>query len=96
MIIIHTLKNIFSDTTSRFLPRVRALRCAHPSYWAHYHAKLGAVRPPAHRSFAALPPPKINYFQKQNAFLQARTRTARGVYFFTRLSYILLSYIAPY
>jgi hypothetical protein len=22
------------------------LRCAHPSFWAHYHAKRGAARPP--------------------------------------------------
>ena len=28
------------------------VRCAHPSSWVHRHAKLGAVRPPAHRSFA--------------------------------------------
>ncbi len=32
------------------------VRCAHPSFWAHWHAKQGAARPPpplAHRSFAA-------------------------------------------
>ncbi len=29
------------------------VRCAHPSFWVHYHAKRGAARPPAHRSFAA-------------------------------------------
>jgi hypothetical protein len=30
------------------------VRCAHPSFWAHFHAKQGAARPPAaHRSFAA-------------------------------------------
>ena len=29
-------------------------RCAHPSFWAHYHAQQGAApHPPAHRSFAA-------------------------------------------
>jgi hypothetical protein len=30
------------------------LACAHPSFCAHCHAKRGAARPPAHRSFAAL------------------------------------------
>jgi hypothetical protein len=29
------------------------VRCAHPSFPAHCHAKRGAARPPAHRSFAA-------------------------------------------
>ena len=28
------------------------VRCAHPSFWVHRHAKRGAVGPPAHRSFA--------------------------------------------
>ncbi len=80
MFVVDTFKNIFSDTTSRFLPRVR---CAHPSFWAHFHAKLGAARPPAHRSFAAPPKnKKINYFQKQNAFLQARTGPP-GAYIFS-------------
>ncbi len=39
---------------------------------------------------------KINYFHKQNVFLQAQPRTARGVYFSTRLSCTLVSYAAPY
>ena len=30
------------------------VRCAHPSFWAHFHAKQGAARlPAAHRSLAA-------------------------------------------
>jgi hypothetical protein len=51
------------------------VRCAHPSCWAHLHAKRGAARPPsAHRSFAAsylIPSSKIliNYFQEQHASL---------------------------
>ncbi len=28
------------------------VRCAHPSFWVHRHAKRGAVRPPANCSFA--------------------------------------------
>jgi hypothetical protein len=36
------------------------VRCAHPSFWSHYHAQRGAARPPAYRSFAALIyPPKL-------------------------------------
>ncbi len=71
------------------------VRCAHPSFWAHWHAKQALRAPPP--SFAA-PQKKIKlqYFQKQNASLQAQTRAARGVYFSTGLSCSLLSYIAPY
>jgi hypothetical protein len=29
------------------------VRCAHPYFWAHRHAKRGAARPAAHHSFAA-------------------------------------------
>jgi hypothetical protein len=59
------------------------VRCAHPSFWAHKHAKR-ALRAPAHRSLAAHSKiKKIDYFQKQNASLQARTRAARGVYLST-------------
>jgi hypothetical protein len=38
------------------------VRCAHPSSWAHCHAKRGAARPPlpAHRSFA------VSYFTPKN------------------------------
>ncbi len=54
------------------------VRCAHPSFWAHKHAKR-ALRAP-HRSFAASLKIKINYFQKQNAALQIQTQPARGVY----------------
>jgi hypothetical protein len=39
---------------------------------------------------------KINYFQKQNASLQALTWAARGVYLSTGLRCTLMSYIAPY
>ncbi len=39
---------------------------------------------------------RIDYFQKQNVFLQAQTRAARGIYFSTGLSFTLLSYIASY
>jgi hypothetical protein len=42
------------------------VRCAHPSFWAHCHAKRGAARPPAHRSLAASysSSKKMYYFQK--------------------------------
>ena len=63
------------------------LRCAHPSFWAHYHAKRGAARPPAHRSFAG------SYLPPKN-FPEARTRAARGLYLSIGLSCTLLSYIA--
>jgi hypothetical protein len=39
---------------------------------------------------------KINYFQKQNASLQARTQTARDIYFSTVLSCALLICITLY
>ncbi len=39
---------------------------------------------------------KINYFQKQNVFLQAQTQAPSGIYFFTGLSCTFLSYAAPY
>jgi hypothetical protein len=39
---------------------------------------------------------KIKYFQKQNVFLQALIRAARGIYFSTGLSCTLMSYAAPY
>jgi hypothetical protein len=59
----------------------------------------GALR--THRSFAASysspQNKKINYFQKQNAFLQElRPPGTRGVYLSTGISCTLLRYIAPY
>jgi hypothetical protein len=54
-------------TTSGFLPRVRALRCAHPSFWAHCHAKQGAARPPpiaALLLFLRIPKIKIIYLTR--------------------------------
>ena len=41
------------------------VRCAHPSFWAHCYAQLGAARPPAHRSYAAPLEIKIDYFQNK-------------------------------
>jgi hypothetical protein len=43
--------------TSGFWPRVR---CAHPTFWAHKHAKRGAARPPPIPA-SLLPPPKTKY-----------------------------------
>jgi hypothetical protein len=43
------------------------VRCAHPSFWAHRHAKQGAARPAAHRSFAAffrIPKTKLIYLTR--------------------------------
>jgi hypothetical protein len=77
------------------------VRCAYPSFWAHLNAKR-ALRAP-HRSFAAPQKiKKINYFQRQNASLQALTRAARGRISFHwaklhpyELHCTLLSYDAP-
>jgi hypothetical protein len=77
------------------------VRCAHPSFWALCHAQRGAARPSAHRSFAAPPQTKKNYFQKQNVSLQAQTRAARGIFSHwaklgpTELRCTLVSYAAP-
>jgi hypothetical protein len=69
------------------------VRCAHPSFLA----PIGALRAPPPIASSLLPKNiKIHYFQKQNASLLARTRAARGVYLYTRLSCTLLSYIASY
>ncbi len=65
------------------------VRCAHPSFGAHYHAKRGAARPPAHRSFAG------SYLPPKN-FPEARTRATKGIYLPIGLSCTLLSYIASY
>ncbi|MFN9953031.1 MAG: hypothetical protein ACK55I_08015, partial [bacterium] len=65
------------------------MRCAHPYFWVHCHAKRGAARPPPRPSQLLIRSPKLdkNYriraapvmaFQKQNAVLQARTRAAMG------------------
>jgi hypothetical protein len=71
--------------------RARALRA--PVILGSWTRQTGAVRP---RPSQLRCSPKINYFQKQNAFLQAQTRAARGVYLSTGLIYTLLSYTAPY
>jgi hypothetical protein len=39
--------------TSGFGLACAPVRCTHPSFWVYCHAKRGAARPPAHRSFAA-------------------------------------------
>ncbi len=88
MLIISAWKaNYVSEWTSGFWPRVRARALRALVF-------LGALPcPPAHRSFAA--PPKIKKLTiKQNVFLQAQTRAARGIYFFTGLRCTLLSYAA--
>ncbi len=37
------------------------VRCAHPSFWAHYHAKQGAARPPTIAALLLLIyPPKLS------------------------------------
>jgi hypothetical protein len=66
------------DSTSGFWQRVRARALRAPVFLGLLTRQTGAARPP-HRSFAATPLKKINYFQKQNASLQAQTRAARGV-----------------
>ena len=73
--------------------RARALRA--PVFLGSLNAKRALRAPPI---AATLLPQKlkINYFQKHNAFLQALTRAARGVYLSTGLSCTLMSYIAPY
>jgi hypothetical protein len=70
------------------------VRCTHPSFRAHKHAKR--AQPPIGASLLPQKFKKINYFQKQNASLQAQTRAARDVYLSTGLSRTLLSYVAPY
>jgi hypothetical protein len=84
--------------TSGFWPRVRAHALRAPVFLGSVTCQTGRCTPPAHRRFAAPPKMKnkLQYFQIQNAFLQARTRDASGVYFSTGLSCTLLSYIAPY
>ncbi len=77
------------------------MRSAHLSFWASEHAKRGAMCPPP--IAASLLLQKIDFFQKQNAFLQAYTRATRGVQFstglsltFTELHCTLLSYASPF
>ncbi len=72
------------------------VRCAHPSYWAKKHAKRALRAPPIAASLLPKKFKQINYFQKQNASLQAQTRPASGVYFSTGLSCTLLNYITSY
>jgi hypothetical protein len=64
--------------------------CAHPSFWAHWHAKRGAARPPPlpiTASLLLIHLPKIKnelfQFKEQNASHQARALAARGVYLST-------------
>ncbi len=65
--------------TSGFWPRVRARALRAPVFLGLIATANGALRaPPAHRSFAAPLKIKIDYFQKQNVFLQARTRAVRS------------------
>ncbi len=55
------------------------VRCAHPSSWAHCHAKRGAARPPALRSFAA------SYFTPKNILnLSNLGRPRQGPFSFHR------------
>ncbi len=71
-------------------------RACAPVFLGSLPHPTGRCAPPANHSCAAPPKQKINYFQKQNVFLQAQTRVARNIYFFTGLSCTLLSYAAPY
>ncbi len=70
--------------------------CAHPSFWAHCHAKRGAARPPPiAASLLLIGSPKIdlkNYrtraapmmgFPGKKAFLKARAWAARVMGFFS-------------
>jgi hypothetical protein len=77
----------FISTLVGFGRACAPVRCAHPSFGTHCHAKQALRAPPAHRSFAAsyLPP---------KAYPQAQTLAARGVYLSIGLSCTLLSYIA--
>ncbi len=80
------------------------VRCAHPSFWAHQHAKRGAARTPARRSFAA--PPKIkNYelFPDTKCFRSGPNSGRQGRIFFhwaklhpPELRFTLLNYAGPY
>ncbi len=83
-------------TTSGFWPRVRA-----PVFLGSLLRPTGRCAPPAHRSYAAPLKIKINYFQKKNVFLQARTRPL-GAYIFqwaklhsSELHCTFLFYAAP-
>ncbi len=73
-----------------------------PVFLGSLSCQKGRCAPPQSIAASLLlihPPPKKNnlqYFQKQNASLQAQTRAARGVYLSTGLSCTQLSYIAPY
>jgi hypothetical protein len=47
------------------------VRCAHPSFLAHCHAKTGAARPPDRpASYSSPKNKKINYFQKQMLYFR--------------------------
>ncbi len=52
------------------------VRCAHPSFRAHWHAKRGAARPPACRSFA------VSYSTPKNIYKIYRTWAAHVKGFF--------------
>ncbi len=57
------------------------MRCAHPSFRAHRHAKRGAVRPPARRSFA------VSYSTPQKIYKIYRTWAAHVKGFFFPLDH---------
>jgi hypothetical protein len=78
------------------------VRCAHPSFWTHYHAQRGAARPPAHRSFAAPPKIKNKLFPEIKCLPSGLNSGRQGHIFFhwaklhpTELRSTLLSYAAP-
>ncbi len=57
------------------------VRCAHPSFWAHYQAQQGAARPP-HRSFAAPPKIKNKLFPETKCFASGPNSGRQGHIFF--------------
>jgi hypothetical protein len=59
--------------TSGFWPRVR---CVHPSFWAHWHCKRGAARPPVAASL--LPPPKNKLFPETKCFPSGPNSVRQG------------------
>jgi hypothetical protein len=61
--------------------RARALRA--PVFLGSLPHQTGRCAPPANHSCAAPPKQKMNYFQKQNVFLQAQTQAARIKYIFS-------------
>jgi hypothetical protein len=74
------------------------VRCAHPSFWAHYHAKRGAARPPPPPSPSQL---RCFLFTPQNFPLGPNSGRQGHISFHwaklhpTELHCISLSYAAP-